>query len=212
MAAVIDVGFLQNFSHIFAFLLIFTMTYGVLRVTNIFGGRVTIDVFLAFILGIVSLFSSLVVKTITRAAPWFVVLMIFAVFILMVFRMFGYPEDMIVKGTNVRMIAWFLIFLCLMISLGSFFSVLAEEKGGVPGPGQIVTVETIQAGYTAPNLAPGEIITTTEGVKRALTQPGQPTTQKSEFWNTLFHPNVLGLGVLMLIGLFAALRLSGEKE
>lgn len=213
MATVLDIGFLQNFAPIFTFLLIFTVTFGALRTANIFKDRAALDAFLAFLLGIISLFSNIVVKTISRAAPWFVVLIVFTVFLWVVFRTFGYEQEMLIKGTNVRMVAWWLVFLVLAVTLGSLFGVLAEERGGVPGPGQTgVTIESVQSGISAPpKLAPGEEVTTIEGVKTALTTE-EPHSQKSEFWNTLFHPNVLGMAMLLLIGMMAALRLSSEKE
>ena len=208
MVSVLDIGFLQNFSHIFTFLLIFTVLFGGMKMTGIFKSQISLQAFTAFLLALISLLSSMVVKTVTRAAPWFVVVFIFSIFILIAFKTFGYDETQLKDSRWERPLGYMILTVCLLITLGAFFSVLSEEQGGVPGPG-LSEVRMDDGSYVAPKLAPGEEYTPTDMIREAgARQPGQT----SEFWNTLFDPKVLGMALLLVIALVTVLKLSSETD
>lgn len=211
MVQTLDIGFLQNFSHIFTFLLIFTIVFGGMRVIKIFEDRISLQAVVAFLLALLSIMSSLIVKTITLAAPWFVVLFVFSILTLVAFRTFGYHEKELKSSKYGNQAGLFFLAICIIIVLGSFFSVLSEEKGGVPGPG-MTQVKTVEGSYIAPKLGPGEEITTLEKLDVVKEELTTQNGQVGAFWDTLFNPKVLGLAMLLFIGFVAVLKLTSETE
>jgi hypothetical protein len=70
--------------------------------------------------------------------------------------------------------------------LGSLSHVMAEKKGGYPPYGPGANFTAIEEGGVAPG-------------------------QESDFWKTLFHPKVLGMVIILLIGFFTISKLTSTK-
>ncbi len=190
MATPLDIGLLVNFKIIFPFLLVFCIVYAVLTYTKIFGeNNAALNAVIALVLGMMTLFSDLVTDTINLAAPWFVLLIIFSVFILLGLMAIGIKEGDIIatiRNPEYTYITIWVIALVLVIVLGSLSQVMAEKKGGY-GP-----------------YAPGGNATMTEGTVDI-------PEQESDFWKTLFHPKVLGMLALLLISFFTISKLTTPK-
>lgn len=191
MATPLDIGILQNVQIIFPFLLVLVFVFAALTRIPPFKDKPALAALIAFILAIMSLFSRIVVKTINLMSPWFVLLILFAILVIIAYQSFGIEEKTILEvitgkeyGTD---FAYWMLALVLIIGLGSLFTVLAEERGGVPGPGE------------------------TAGTK-LVTSLNQTGGQRGAFWNTLFHPKVLGLALILLIALFTIQKLAGKTE
>lgn len=187
MATFLDIELLRNFQVIFPFLLVFCITYGVLTYTKIFGENKGLEAMIAIIFAFMSLFSDIVTETINTAAPWFVLLLIFTVFLLMGFMVLGIKEADIMsllKNPEYSFINWWIAILVIIIILGSLSYTLAQKKGGYP-----------------PFIEDSNI-TADDGIPK----------QESDFWATLFHPKVLGLLALLLIAFFTISRLTSGKE
>ena len=193
MATPLDIGILQNVQIIFPFLLILVVVFAALTRIQPFKDKPAFAALLAFILAIMSLFSRVVVKTINLMGPWFVLLILFAILVIIAYQSFGIEEKTILgvltgKEYGIDFSYWMLA-IVLIIGLGSLFTVLAEEKGGVPGPG-----------------TPGET-----GGTKLVASLNQTGGQSGAFWNTLFHPKVLGLALIFLIAMFTVQKLT-KKE
>jgi hypothetical protein len=187
MATIMDVSLLKSFGAVFPFLFIFAVIYGFLSYKKVFGENRALHAIIAVIFALMSLLSTTVMETINRAAPWFVLLMIFIVFLLLGFMILGAGEAdifAVIKSSEYSFINWWVFFLVLAIVLGSLSQVISE-KGGYPpyGDGENVTVSDAE---DAPE-------------------------QESAFWQTLFHPKVLGLLAIMLIAFFTISKLTSEK-
>lgn len=188
MATPLDIGLLANFKIIFPFLFVFCIVFAAFTYTKLLGDNKIIGATIAIVLAFMTLFSDMVVETINTAAPWFVLLIVFMVFLLLGLMILGVKEADVVsvmKMDEYSYIIWWVIALVVIIMLGSLSHVLAEKKGGYPpyGPG---------ANFTE---LEGEVV------------PGQ----ESDFWQTLFHPKVLGMIIILLIGFFTISKLTSTK-
>ncbi|MEM4239634.1 MAG: hypothetical protein QXM31_01110 [Candidatus Woesearchaeota archaeon] len=184
MATPLDIGLLQKFDVIFPFLFVLVIVYAVLSRTEWFKEKQALAFLLAFVLAIMTLFSNIAVKTINRMAPWFIILIIFAVLLLLAYQAMGIQEKKILEvitGTNYgNTVAYWVLALMLIIGIGSLTSVVSEEK-------QFTT------------LAAGENVTAVTG-----------TGEQIGFWATIFHPKVLGLALILLIAMFTINKLASH--
>ena len=92
MATPLDVGLLGNFQIIFPFLFIFSIVFGMLTYTKFLGDNKVVSALIAIVLSFMALFSDIVVETINTAAPWFVLLIVFIVFLMLAFMILGVKE------------------------------------------------------------------------------------------------------------------------
>ncbi len=185
MATPLDIGLLKNFQIVFPFLFVFAVVYGLLSYTKFLGDNKAVHSMIAVVLAIMTLFSEVVVQTINTAAPWFVLLIVFMVFLMLGFMILGVREaDFlgVLRDREYQFVIWWIIALIIVIVVGSMSHTISERKGGYPpyGPGENATLE--------------------EG-EDAL-------TQESDFWETLFHPKILGMFVLLLIAFFTVSKLT----
>lgn len=178
MATPLDFGLLKVMHNVFPFLFVLILTYALLVKFPLFKDNQFFAASISFILAVLSMFSPIFVKTIQKAAPWFVLLLVFIVLLLVVYQAFGVTEktilDTISSEDYSSLFANGMIALMLMIILGNLASVISEEKG-----------------FSA---------LTSEGVPIEDEQTG--------FFKVIFHPKVLGFATVMLIALFTVLRLS----
>jgi hypothetical protein len=187
MATPLDFGLLANFASLFPFLFVTVGTYAILAKLEPFGkDQRGVYAFLAFILGVMTLFSPIAIKTINRMAPWFVLLMIFSLFLLMAFKMFGVTDanitGIITSSEHGDTFFYWVIFLVLAIGIGSLTSVVSEEKGF-----------------------------TKLGSNETGAQP-EPGEEQVGFVQTIVHPKVLGMILLLLVATFTVRNLSKYEK
>ena len=174
MATPMDIGLLKEFGVIFPFLLVFIIVYAVLIKTPFFKDNKSLASLLGVVMGIMTLFSPIARETITVMAPWFVLLFIFIIFLLIAFMIFGTTESDImslIKSEKFGIGMW-VVALVLIIAVGSLMSVLSAH-GGIGEVGEA-----------------------------AVPAEGEAPAQTSEFWDTLVNPKVLGLALLFMIASF----------
>ena len=183
MVTPLDIGLLKNFQIIFPFLFIFAIVYGILSYTKFLGENKSIHSVIAVVLAIMALFSDVVIQTINTAAPWFILLVVFIVYLLLGFMIIGVREAdvmSVIRDPEYGWINWWIVALIIIIVLGSLSHTMSERKGGYP---PYTTNVTLEDGEAAP-------------------------TQESEFWDTIFHPKVLGLFIVFLIAFFTVSKLT----
>ncbi|MAF34351.1 hypothetical protein CMO91_00730 [Candidatus Woesearchaeota archaeon] len=177
MATLLDIGLLKGLSGIFPLLLIFAIMYAVLTRLDFFKEKQLLAAIISIVLAFTGLFSPIVAKTILRASPFFVLLFIFAMFAIMVYASFGISQSSIIDtvtgdkwGSTFGL--WMLA-LILIISIGSFSSVLSEEQG---------------------------FLELTEG--NQTISAGAPGSEQAGFFNVISHPKVLGMILVLLTATF----------
>ncbi len=178
MATLLDIGLLKGFSSIFPFLFVLVVMWAVLLRVKLFSSNKAFAAMVAFLAAIAVMFSPIAIKTINLMAPWFVLLFIGIVFVMITYQVFGIKEDAILGvltgqayGEN---FGWAMLAIVGLIMLGSLFTVLTEEN--------------VQ-------FRAGENVTLTD------------QTPIQYFTGIVTHPKVLGFIVIMLIALFTMQRL-----
>jgi len=179
---------LGRFSLLFPFLFVLVVVYALLSKFKIFGGNAGVNGIIALMVAAMFMFSSRAVTVINLMAPWFVVLFVFIVFILIAFMLFGVQESdfasLIKSSDHGSIVIYWVIALALIIGLGA-----------------IASVSDVFSGNT---------VTTTDASGQTVI--GQTAeTGSSAFWATLFHPKVLGMIMILLIAMFTLQRLAAYK-
>ena len=190
MATPLDVGLLQKFDVIFPFLFILVVVYAVLTRIEAFKDKHAVAFLIAFVLAIMTLLSRIAVRTINLMAPWFVLLFVFIILVMIAYQALGISEttliDVITGNEYGSVFGYWMLAMVLVIGLGSLATVISEEKG----------FTTLGTEGAAANATPAGVT------------GGQYPAEKVGFWQTLVHPKVLGMVLIMLIGLFAINKLS----
>jgi hypothetical protein len=193
MATFLDISILGQFTAVFTFLLVFVILFGLQEVFNVFGsGHRGLHAIIAACVGFLVIFSSGVVKVIQTFTPWFVIVIILIFFILFAVRMFGVSEADITHGFKEysSILTFILIFaaVILLFSLGAGFGQesLQRTEGNLTSPA-VVDGSPSDVGSTA------------------------TTDYNKNLYNTLYHPKVLGLMLIMLIVVSAMLLLTSTQ-
>jgi hypothetical protein len=184
MATILDLGALKAFDKVFTFVLVTVIIYAFLSKTDYFKDeRRVFAAIIALTVGVLTLTSGLVINTVNLMAPWFVLLIIFAMFMMLAFMLFGFSLDDIkkfIESGNFGVGNW-IMWLAIIIGVGS-----------------LVYVWDQQAGF-------GEL---TQGNVSAE----QAAQEDYGFWQTLFHPKILGMALVMLVAFFTIKFLSDAPK
>lgn len=176
MATLLDFGNLQPFAQIFPFLLILIMTWAILMRIKPFDDKPAIAAIIAFALALMAMLSPIVRESINRMAPWFVLLFIIGIFILITYQTLGISEQSIVtvitNSEHSPTIIWLIIGVTAAIIIGSLTSVVSEQKGFL------------------------------ELTKTGQVGQAQQADEKTSFFKAVTHPKVLGMAAILLIALF----------
>jgi len=207
--AVIDISLINVASPILVFLLFFIGGWAILQTVNPFKdvGKNFYGL-LAFLVAIALALSSTMVQIVLTATPWLVFLVMIGFFMIFFSLMFGVKQDTITAAFSGPGQAWMIVLLIIVI----LFSV-----GGALGPG-LLSAQTPGQGSQTPNtgnLSPTEPVFDANGNLVPAGSIGQGTGQGSsgiptagvatdDFGSnlifTLFHPKVLGVLFLFLLG------------
>lgn len=185
MATVLDLGLIQTFDVIFPVLLVFALVFAVLQKTKVVGESVGINSVIAVVIAFMVLLSDTLVQMINFMVPWFVVVIIFFILLILVFQIFGAKEADLASAVKDKAVYWTIIGIGIVILLAAFGNVL----------GQSFTEQAFQAG--------GGNVTASDGTGVASTSFEGSVTA------TLFHPKVLGMVIMFAIAIFAVAFLSG---
>ncbi len=174
MATILDIGALKAFDKVFTFILVTVIIYAFLSKTEYFKDeRRVFAAIIALVVGVLTLTSGLVIQTVNLMAPWFVLLIIFAMFMMLAFMMFGFSLDNIrdfIKSGNFGVGNW-IMWIVVIIGIGSLVYVWDQQAGFGELTQGNVSVEKVQE-------------------------------QEYGFWQTLFHPKILGMALVLLIAFF----------
>jgi hypothetical protein len=198
MATFLDIGVLSYFRIIFSMILIFVVMYGFLTWTKPFGDKGTgLYALISVAFAILSITSKGVLNLITFMTPWFFVVIFIAFFILFVLMIFGLKEKSLTAGGGPELRTWVIIvtIVILLFGLGSAFGQGTLKQGSdLDGDGVIDEPTT--------DLSGSNITGTPEN------------TATSDFgtnvMNTLVNPQVLGMILILLIGVFTIFLLTAS--
>ena len=192
MAVFLDVSIIKNFSAVFTFILVFVIMYGLMQSLKLLGDNkngphALIAVVVAFLVSM----SSGVTTVLQTFTPWFTILIIIIFFILFAVRMFGVDTATITKAfaNNSSILVWILIFtaVILLFAFGAGFGQTTLDEG--------------QKGGNTTSIATG-----------TTTVPTDTGSFSQNLYNTLYHPKVLGLILIMLIVVIAMMFLTDADK
>ncbi|MBL7147804.1 MAG: hypothetical protein ISS82_03190 [Nanoarchaeota archaeon] len=184
MASFLDIGLLEYFLPAFTFLFIFVVSYAVLDKFKLIGDNKGLKLLAAFSIAILFLFSTDALQFVNFITPWFIVMVIIAMFLIALFMFMGVKEDAMVKAVGSGEVVWTVILIAIILLIialvhvfGSFMS--PYEEGS------------------------------TEQVEKTITSDGtESQTRESESLKTIVNPKILGALFLLIIATFAITYIS----
>jgi len=194
MADILDgLTLIDGFSRFIPALLVLVVTYAVMLASGKLGENQFINSMVAFALAAMVLLSPEASFIINFIAPWFVILFVFILFILIAFKSTGVTDSMIMSVMKSRgYIAWTIVFIGIAITLlgvGKIYGQgLLEGTGETTIPGESVQQEIVDFDVN------GEPIYNTKSTAT--------NNYEQNVNNTIFHPAILGLGLIGLIAAF----------
>ncbi len=188
MATFVDISIIKNFSSIFTFILVFVILYAMMEATKALGAdKKSLHAIIAIVIAFMVSMSTGVVAVIQNFTPWFTMLVLIIFFILFAVKMFGVKDSYISEGfqKNKSLLTWIIVLtvIILLFSLGSGFGQETLEQG--------------QSGGTTVSVATGN-----------TTTPTNTGSFSQNLYNTLYHPKILGLILIMIIVLISAIFLT----
>jgi hypothetical protein len=177
MATMFDLSLFQSFSNLFAFLFVFVLVFGVLELRN-FLKNSGLHALIALFISTLVATSSNVMPMIAWMTPWFVMLIVFFVFLILMLRFIGLEETQIVSGLGGK--------TGLTVSMLIIVSIIF-----IAALGHIYGQQTLEL---------------TTGPQNVTGATGAPGTVGESFRENVaavfFHPKILGLLLVLLIGAF----------
>ena len=189
MATFLDISIFSHIRIIFVFLFIAALIYAILLKTKFLGQNKTISVIIAFSVAILFSMMGSTNQMLDLVLPAFAIFLLFGFMIGTLFIFLGGSSDNIssVFGDNPKIMGYWVLIITLLIFLGGFgkifFDPTSEQAVGINKTVTDGNGNTIEAGS-------GE----------AIGQVGE-----NAFWDTIFHPKVLGFIALMMIGTFTVM-------
>ncbi|MBI2147758.1 hypothetical protein HYU19_04775 [Candidatus Woesearchaeota archaeon] len=189
MATLLDAAVLENFTQIFSFLLVVVIVYGLLQMTKALGENKGIHILIAFFGGLLTLLIPDVSAIIGVMIPWLTLFFIFCFFIIVAYKIFGATDSDIAGYLKAdRSLGWIIFIVCLVIIIWAFSTVYGQRLVPITTGGQPEVID----GTAVPG--PGGAVG--GGV------PVAGTNFQNNLAATFFHPKVLGIILIFLIGVF----------
>ena len=194
MASIIDLSLLQNFQLIFTWLFVFATVYAILQFAKIAGDNKGLHSLMAFSIAMLAAVSGSIMKVVNGMIPWFILVIVFGMFMLMITRFLGFGDLSVAQmlGGD-KMTPWWIFFIGIAI--------LISALGGVYGQSTL-ELTTGQQNVT--------------GTDYSGTPPTDGSTQQTgstfnkQLTDALFHPKVLAFISLILIASFTLRMMSGS--
>ncbi len=195
MPTFLDIGLLNYVQVLFPFILVWVVVYSILQWREVLGKNQSLHAIIALVLAIMTALSKPVVALIQYMAPWFAMLLIFSLFIILFLKFFGVSDsaikDAFEKSDDARFLTYWIIVISVIVFAGAvgkvFFAGESVYVGGQTGT-VLQSVASGNASYLGVATASGE----------------------ANFAATLFHPKVLGMLFIMVVAAFTIKLLSGD--
>ena len=132
-----DLTLLQFFLPVFTFLFIFVLVYAVLDKFKLMGENKWLKLIASFSVALLFLFSQDTLKFVEFITPWFVVLIVLALFILSLFMFMGLKEGDVEKVVKDPVVYWtilVIIIILLIIAVGNVFTFVSPYQNGQQTP------------------------------------------------------------------------------
>ena len=181
MATVLELGVLNYFSIIFPGILVFVIVYMLLEKTKMLGESKPLHALAAVVAMFLVMLSKDIVAVINFGAPWFILVFVFLVLLILIYRFMGASEaDLSAVIRKDKAIQWTIFAIGVIIVVSSIANIYGQrflEQG------------------------PGEdgVNVSAEEAREAAREEG---TYRSELYEAFFNTKVLGLIFIFLVATF----------
>ena len=182
MTSVLQIGVLRYFSLIFPALLVFVIVFALLEKTKVIGENKVVNSIIAIAIGFMVILFQDIVSIINYMAPWFVLLFVFFVLLLMLYKLLGASDQ----------------------NISDFFMKNKGVQALIFGIGLVILIASIAHVYGQ------RLLPATEG-GIDVTTISEAGTFKENVLATLFNPQILGVIFILIVAVAAIVLLTKEK-
>lgn len=199
MASFLDIAFFEGMTPILILLLVFAIVYGILSTTRVLGSNKNLNAIISLVIGIFVMFSTKIVKVIMVMIPWFLVLGIFLILVVIAFKTLGLSDESLRNAVHDKSVYWTIIVICLILFVAAIASVFGQEELNVTkeNSSSQVTFGNADSSSTTSVDSNGNVITNTDNFENNAKA-------------TFYHPRMLGFIVVIIICIFAAMQLTKD--
>lgn len=127
MASILDLALLEPLAPIFIFLFVFALMFTVLEKLKVLGTNRGVNSLVAFAVAMLFLISSPAIEVVKVITPWFAVLLIIIMCILVVFMFIGIKADEIAAAVAQSGNVWMIIIILLILLAIAFTFVFGTD-------------------------------------------------------------------------------------
>lgn len=135
MVSFLDGGLGEFLIPVFIFILIYAIIYALLSKTKFLGDSVNLNAMVAFALSVLFAVMPGAMEFVSVIAPWFIVMVVVAFSVLLVFTFGGLKGDAVEKIFKNSSVYWTIIMLSIIILVGGLTVVYGPFLVGGPGEG-----------------------------------------------------------------------------
>ncbi len=179
MATILDIRLLGYFLPAFTFLFILVISYAVLDKFNLLGKNTWAKLIASFSIALLFLFSTDALRFVNFITPWFIVLVVVAMFLIALFMFMGVKEDTMIKAVGSGEVVWTVIIISIILLIIASVHVFGDV------------------------MSPYDSGDSTETMEKTTGDGTGDKTRESESLKTLVNPKVLGALFLLIVATFA---------
>lgn len=127
MASFLDIGILNYFVPAFVFLLVYGILLAMLEKIKVFGEGKAVNQVIALAIAVLFVLTPDLVGIVKIITPWFTVMFVFLLMIMMLFLFVGVKEGEISKQFTDRGTVWIIIVICLTIFIYALTQVYGAQ-------------------------------------------------------------------------------------
>lgn len=115
MASILDIGILDYFVPVFVFLFVFAILFALLEKFSFFGKNRGLNALIAFAIGFLFILTPDLLGIVKIITPWFTVLFVFLVLVMLLFMFAGVKEESISSALSQTGTVWVIVIICVVI-------------------------------------------------------------------------------------------------
>lgn len=196
------ITFLENFgfySVLFPLILIMAITYGLLSKIKPFGDDTTINIIVALIVGFMVVSVTPAIIFIRLLVPYITAFFIVILFIVMMFQFLGVKSDALQEAYTSPLV-YGAIFIVILIGVFLFISESFPELKIGQQTTDSTSTSSIIGSTGAEEVQQVTEIREADGTTTVILDPEQETsTRRDLLRNTVFHPTMLALLILVMV-------------
>jgi hypothetical protein len=128
MATFLDVTGLQYFTNFFVFIFVWLVVYAILGFTKVLGDNKGIDIILGLVVALLVILSPIATGAIAFISPWFALLFVLLVFVLVALKVFGVSTSDLASAGQLKMVFLAVVLLLLVVGLLAYI----REESSIP--------------------------------------------------------------------------------